>query len=50
MDVGVILGSTLAAMVVVILCIGITIVAVVYSRRKQHAKKVVLTRHVILVS
>ena len=50
MDVGVILGSTFAAMVVVILCIGIAIVAVAYLRRKQRAKKVDLTRHVILVS
>ena len=50
MDVGVILGSTLAAMVVVILCIGVAIVAVVYLRRKQRVKKVDLTRHVILVS
>ena len=49
MDVGVILGSTFAAMVVVILCIGIPIIAVVYLRRKQHAKKVDLTRHVILI-
>ena len=48
MDVGVILGSTLAAMVVLILCIGIAIIAIVYLRRKQHAKNVVLTRYVIL--
>ena len=50
MDVGIVLGSTFAAMVVVILCIGIAIFAVVYLRRKQLAKKVDLTRHVILVS
>ena len=48
MDVGVILGSTLAAVVVLILCIGIAIIGVVYLRRKQHAKKVDLTRYVIL--
>ena len=48
MDVGVILGSTFAAMVVVILCIGIAILAVMYWRRKQRAKKVDLTRHVVL--
>ena len=47
--VGVILGSTFAAIVVVILCIGIAIVAVVYLRRKQRAKRVDLTRHVVLV-
>ena len=45
-DVGVILGSTFAAMVVLILCIGIAIIAVVYLRRKQHAKKVDLRRYV----
>ena len=50
MDVGVILGSTFAAMVVVILCIGIAIIAVVYLRRKQRAKKVDLRRYAILVS
>ena len=48
MDVGVILGSTFAAMVIVILSIGIAIFAVVYLRRRQHAKKVDLTRHVVL--
>ena len=32
-------------MVVVILCIGIAIIVVVYLRRKQHAKKVDLTRY-----
>ena len=45
-DVGVVLGSTLAAMVVLILCIAIAIVAVVYLRRKQHTKKVDLRRYV----
>ena len=49
MDVGVILGSTFAAMVIVILSIGIAIFAVVYLRRRQHAKKVDLTRHVHVV-
>ena len=48
MGLGVILGSTLAAMVVLILCIGIAIIAIVYLRRKQHAKNVVLTRCVVL--
>ena len=48
MGLGVILGSTLAAMVVLILCIGIAIIAIVYLRRKQHAKKVILTRCVVL--
>ena len=48
MNVGVVLGSTFAAMVIVILCIGIAIFAVVYLRRRQHAKKVDLTRHVVL--
>ena len=46
MDVGVILGSTVAAMVVLILCIGIAIIAIVYLR-KQRAKKVDLTRYVV---
>ena len=50
MDVGVILGSALAAMVVLILCIGIAIIGVMHLRRKQLAKKVDLTRHVVFVS
>ena len=45
-DVGVILGSTFAAMAVLILCIGIAIIVVVYLTRKQHAKKVDLRRYV----
>ena len=45
-DVGVILGSTFAAMGVLILCIAIAIIVVVYLRRKQHAKKVDLRRYV----
>ena len=45
MNLGVILGSTFAAMVV-LLCIGIAVIAIVYLRRKQHTKKVDLTRHV----
>ena len=49
-DVAVIFGSAFAAMVAVILCIGIAIIAVVYLTRKQHAKKVDLKRYVILVS
>ena len=48
MDVGVILGSTVAAMVVLILCIGIAIIAIVYLRRKQHTKNLILTRCVVL--
>lgn len=50
MDVAVIFGSAFAAMVAVILCIGIAIIAVVYLTRKQRAKKVDLKRYVILVS
>ena len=46
----VIVGSAFAAMVAVILCIGIAIIAVVYLTRKQRAKKVDLKRYVILVS
>ena len=46
MNLGAILGGTFAAMVVLILCIGIAIIAIVYLRRKQRAKKVDLTRHV----
>ena len=48
MDVGVIIGSTVAAMVVLIVCIGVAIIAIVYLRRKQRAKKVDLTRYVVL--
>ena len=48
MDVGVIIGSTVAAMVVLIVCIGVAIIAIVYLRRKQQAKKVDLTRYVVL--
>ena len=47
MNVGVILGSALAAMVVLILFIGIAIIGVVYFR-KQLAKKV--ARYVFFVS
>ena len=50
MDDGVILGSALAVMVVLILFIGIAIIGVVYFRRKQHAKEVDLTRYVFFVS
>ena len=43
-------GSVFAAIVVIFIGIGVTVIAVVYLRRKQHARKVDLTRYVLIVA
>ena len=43
-QVAAIAGGVVAAIVVILLCIGVTIVCL--KRRKQHARKVKLTRYV----
>ena len=48
---GTIAGSVFAAIVVIFICIGVTVIAVVYLRRKkQDARKVDLTRYVVIVA
>ena len=44
-----IVGSVFAAIVIILVCIGIAIFVVMHLRRQQHAKKVDLTRYAVLL-